>query len=327
MSNLSVKYLGLDLSSPIIASSCGLTADLQKVIEMEQKGVGAIVVKSLFEEQIRNEVEFLSEAGHDYPDMDDYLHNYVRQYSINNYKEALRSFKQHLTIPVIASINCYTLGEWVHYAKEIEDAGADALEINLYELTTNPQTTSEQVEKGYCDVVREIVKNVNIPVSVKISSHFTSVVSFVDKMVACGVKGVVIFNRFYTPDIDLDTLSIVPASPMSSPEEYLQTLRWTAIISSSVKNIDISVTTGVHTPDSAIKQILAGAETVQLCTTLYKNGLGMISTMNEEILQFMDKNNFASISQMRGRLNYSTIKDPAKYERVQFLKTFGGVKK
>ena len=289
MSNLSVKYLGLELSSPIIASSCGLTADLQKVIEMEQKGVGAIVVKSLFEEQIRNEVDFLSQAGSDYPDMDDYLHNYVRQYSINNYKEALKSFKANVSIPIIASINCYTPGEWVSYAKEIEDAGADALEINLYELTTNPKTTSEQVEKGYCDVVRDIVKSVRIPVSVKISSHFTSVVSFVDKLVACGVKGVVIFNRFYTPDIDLDSLSIVSASPMSSPDEYLQTLRWTAIISSSVKNIDISVTTGIHTSSSAIKQILAGAETVQLCTTLYKNGLGMISTINQEISEFIDR--------------------------------------
>lgn len=327
MSNLSVKYLGLELSSPIIASSCGLTADLQKVIEMEQKGVGAIVVKSLFEEQIRNEVDFLSQAGSDYPDMDDYLHNYVRQYSINNYKEALKSFKANVSIPIIASINCYTPGEWVSYAKEIEDAGADALEINLYELTTNPKTTSEQVEKGYCDVVRDIVKSVQIPVSVKISSHFTSVVSFVDKLVACGVKGVVIFNRFYTPDIDLDSLSIVSASPMSSPEEYLQTLRWTAIISSSVKNIDISVTTGIHTSSSAIKQILAGAETVQLCTTLYKNGLGMISTINQEISEFMEKNNFSSVEQMRGRLNYSTIKDPAKYERVQFLKTFGSFSK
>lgn len=327
MSNLSVKYLGLELSSPIIASSCGLTADLQKVIEMEQKGVGAIVVKSLFEEQIRNEVDFLSQAGSDYPDMDDYLHNYVRQYSINNYKEALKSFKANVSIPIIASINCYTPGEWVSYAKEIEDAGADALEINLYELTTNPKTTSEQVEKGYCDVVRDIVKSVRIPVSVKISSHFTSVVSFVDKLVACGVKGVVIFNRFYTPDIDLDSLSIVSASPMSSPEEYLQTLRWTAIISSSVKNIDISVTTGIHTSSSAIKQILAGAETVQLCTTLYKNGLGMISTINQEISEFMEKNNFSSVEQMRGRLNYSTIKDPAKYERVQFLKTFGSFSK
>ena len=327
MSNLSVKYLGLELSSPIIASSCGLTADLQKVIEMEQKGVGAIVVKSLFEEQIWNEVDFLSQAGSDYPDMDDYLHNYVRQYSINNYKEALKSFKANVSIPIIASINCYTPGEWVSYAKEIEDAGADALEINLYELTTNPKTTSEQVEKGYCDVVRDIVKSVRIPVSVKISSHFTSVVSFVDKLVACGVKGVVIFNRFYTPDIDLDSLSIVSASPMSSPEEYLQTLRWTAIISSSVKNIDISVTTGIHTSSSAIKQILAGAETVQLCTTLYKNGLGMISTINQEISEFMEKNNFSSVEQMRGRLNYSTIKDPAKYERVQFLKTFGSFSK
>lgn len=327
MTDLSVKYMGLDLRSPIIASSCGLTADLEKVMEMDRNGVGAIVVKSLFEEQIRNEVEFLSEAGHDYPDMDDYLHNYVRQYSINNYKEALLSFKKNLSVPVIASINCYTPGEWVNYAREIEQAGVDALEINLYELTTNPKTTSEQVEKGYCDVVRDIVKNVRIPVSVKISSHFSSVVSFVDKLVACGVKGVVIFNRFYTPDINLDSLSIVSASPMSSPEEYLQTLRWTAIISSSVKNIDISVTTGIHTSSSAIKQILAGAETVQLCTTLYKNGLGMISTINQEISEFMEKNNFSSVEQMRGRLNYSTIKDPAKYERVQFLKTFGSFSK
>lgn len=327
MTDISLKYLGLDLKSPIIVSSCGLTANPDNVAEMEENGIGAIVVKSLFEEQIINEIEFLSEAGSDYPEMENYLHTYVRQNSISNYADNLSTIKKRISVPVIASINCYSQGEWISYAKNIENAGADAIELNLYELSTDRFAVSEDIEKQYCDIVHKIVSNVKIPVSVKISRHFTSIVSFVNRLYGCGAKGIVIFNRFFTPDINLKKLSLVPANPLSSPEEYIPILRWTAILSAAVKMMDISVTTGVHTPETAIKQILAGADTVQICSIAYKKGIKVISKFNRELKKFMEDNNFENLKQMCGRLDYSNIPDAAMYERVQFLKTFGGYTK
>lgn len=324
MADISLKYLGLDLKSPIMVSSCGLTADPEKVSEMEKNGVGAIVVKSLFEEQIRNEVDFLSNAGHTYPEMEDYLHAYVRQNSISKYTDNLAVIKKAVNIPVIASINCYNPGEWECYAKNIEKAGADAIELNLYELATWESNSVEEVEKGYCDIVSKLVSSVKIPVAVKISSQFTNIVSFVNKLYAAGAKSVVMFNRFFTPDIDLKKLSLTAAEPLSSPEEYIHTLRWTAIVSAAVNRMEISVTTGIHTPETAIKEILAGATTVQICSVIYKKGIKVIGEFNKGLKKFMDDNNFENLSQMRGRLNYSNIPDAALYERVQFMKTFGG---
>ncbi len=324
MSNC-VKYMGLNLNSPIIVSSCSLTADPQKVKQMEEYGAGAVVVKSLFEEQIRNEVDFLSQAGDSHTEMGDYLHNYVRQSALWKYTKTIRDLKSIVKMPVIASINCYTAGEWVEYAKEIEKAGADALEVNLYDLATDPVTSPEHIEAGYCTAVRKVVNSVKIPVAVKIGSHLTSIANFVGKLVGCGAKGVVMFNRFFAPDIDIDNFSLRPSAALSHESEYREVLRWTAIVSSVVKGIDISTTTGVHSSESMIKEILAGAETVQICSVLYKKGLSVISDFNKDLAAFLEKNNLESPEQMRGRLNYSNIKDPAMYERVQFLKTFGNM--
>ena len=179
MATTDVKYLGLDLKSPIIVSSCSLTADVDKVKEMESCGAGAVVMKSLFEEQIRGEVEFMASAGHSYPEMDDYLHAYIRSNSIAQYTEKVRALKDAVSIPVIASINCYSPGEWVEYARQIEAAGADALEINLYDLALDPRTSPAAIEDGYVSVVRSIVSELKIPVAVKIGPHFSSIVNFV----------------------------------------------------------------------------------------------------------------------------------------------------
>ena len=322
MADITSSYMGLKLKSPIIVSSCGLTADSDKVAEMEKCGVGAVVVKSLFEEQIANEVDFLASASHDYPEMGDYLHNYIRQNSIAKYVANISEIKAKTSIPIIASINCYSSGEWISYAKEIERAGADGLELNLYDIPLSGKEDAEKVEKSYCKTVKKVVDSVNIPVAVKISSHFTSIVNFVKSLYSCGVKAVVIFNRFFTPDIDLDKLTLTSSSPLSHPEDYLTVLRWTALLSSTIQNMSISVTTGIHSPESAIKQILAGADTVQICSVVYKEGLKVISDFNEALKKFMDDKNFENLSQMCGRLNYSNIPDAAMYERVQFLKTF-----
>lgn len=324
MATTDVKYLGLDLKSPVIVSSCSLTADVDKVKEMESCGAGAVVMKSLFEEQIRGEVEFMASAGHSYPEMDDYLHAYIRSNSIAQYAEKVRAIKKAVSIPVIASINCYSAGEWVEYARQIEAAGADALEINLYDLALDPRTSPASIEDGYVNVVRSIVSELRIPVAVKIGPHYTSIVNFVDRIATAGAKGVVIFNRFFTPDIDLDKFTLVPASPLSHEGEYAETLRWAAILSSAVK-IDISTTTGIHSADSALKMILAGADTVQVCSAIYRHGPSVIREFNTRIAAFLEKNNVEDLSQIRGRLSYSTIPDPAMYERVQFMKTFGSL--
>ena len=324
MATTDVKYLGLDLKSPVIVSSCSLTADVDKVKEMESCGAGAVVMKSLFEEQIRGEVEFMASAGHFYPEMDDYLHVYIRSNSIAQYTEKVRALKQAVSIPVIASINCYSAGEWVEYARQIEAAGADALEINLYDLALDPRTSPASIEDGYVNVVRSIVSELRIPVAVKIGPHYTSIVNFVDRIATAGAKGVVIFNRFFTPDIDLDKFTLIPASPLSHEGEYAETLRWAAILSSAVK-IDISTTTGIHSADSALKMILAGADTVQVCSVIYRHGPSVIREFNTRIAAFLEKNNVEDLSQIRGRLSYSTIPDPAMYERVQFMKTFGSL--
>lgn len=324
MATTDVKYLGLDLKSPVVVSSCSLTADVDKVKEMESCGAGAVVMKSLFEEQIRGEVEFMASAGHSYPEMDDYLHAYIRSNSIAQYTEKVRALKQAVSIPVIASINCYSAGEWVEYARQIEAAGADALEINLYDIALDPKTSPASIEDGYVSVVRSIVSGLRIPVAVKIGPHYTSIVNFVNRIAAAGAKGVVIFNRFFTPDIDLDKFTLVPAAPLSHEGEYTETLRWAAILSSAVK-IDISTTTGVHSADSALKMILAGADTVQVCSVIYRHGPSVIQEFNTRIAAFLEKNNVGDLSQIRGRLSYSTIPDPAMYERVQFMKTFGSL--
>ena len=325
MATTDVKYLGLDLKSPIVVSSCSLTADVDKVKEMESCGAGAVVMKSLFEEQIRGEVEFMASAGHSWLEMDDYLHAYIRSNSIAQYTEKVRALKQAVSIPVIASINCYSPGEWVEYARQIEAAGADALEINLYDLALDPRTSPASIEDGYVSVVRSIASELRIPVAVKIGPHFSSIVNFVDRIATAGAKGVVIFNRFFTPDIDLEKFCLVPAAPLSHEGEYAEILRWTAILASAVKNVDIATTTGVHSAESALKMILAGADTVQVCSVIYKHGPAVIKEFNEKIAAFLEKNNVESLSQIRGRLSYSTIPDPAMYERVQFMKTFGSL--
>lgn len=325
MATTEVKYLGLDLKSPVIVSSCSLTADVDKVVEMERHGAGAVVMKSLFEEQIRGEVEFMASAGHSYPEMDDYLHAYIRSNSIAQYAEKVRSLKKAVSIPVIASINCYSSGEWVEYARQIESAGADALEVNLYDLSVDPQTSPASIEENYLKVIKTIVSELKIPVAVKIGPHFTSIVNFVDRAASSGAKGVVIFNRFFTPDIDIENFRLIPATPLSHEGEYAETLRWTAILSSAVSSIDIAATTGIHTPESAVKEILAGASAVQICSIVYKKGPAVITEFNDYIRHFLEKNTVGTLSQIRGRLNYSTIPDPAMYERVQFMKTFGSL--
>ncbi len=321
--SLSVNYMGLKLNNPVMAASSGLTTQKDKVLSFARAGVGAIVLKSLFEEQISNEALFLEEQSMNYPESSDYLHFYLKQNSLDKYLQLVNDTKALVNVPVIASINCYSLGEWTDFAKKIEAAGADGLELNLYTLPLDIHKKSEEIESQYLNVVKRVSSSVKIPVAVKIANNFTNLPGFTENLKAYGAKGVVMFNRLYTPDIDISNLRLIPSDAFSHSEEYVKELRWMAIISSLVNNIDLSASTGIHNGTTAIKQILAGAKTVQMCTALYKEGADVIVHTLEDIQLFMDKQGFNSVDEFRGKLNYKNIQNPDKFERVQFMKNFG----
>lgn len=321
MIDISVNYMGLKLKSPFIAASSGYTADLEKIVAIARSGAGAIVLKSLFEEQISNEIGFLEGAGTEHTETLDYLHRYVTDHSLENYLELIRKAKKESGIPVIASINCFSHKKWVDFANEIERAGADALELNIYALPLSGSKSSTEIEAEYLNIVNSISRDIKIPVAVKLGEGFTNLGNFVGAMKGNGAAGAVLFNRFFTPDISLKTLKITPAQPFSNKNEYLKELRWIAILSSQLRNFNLSASTGVYDPSSAIKLMLAGATTVQLCSVLYKQGPFVIQDFNEELKEFMRSKGFKKISDFAGMLNYSNIPDPAAFERVQFLKT------
>ena len=323
MADISTNYMGLKLKSPVIAASSGLTSNIDNIVEFERAGVGAIVLKSLFEEQIVNNAEYLDSLSSDFPESANYIHHYIRENSIENHLALLREAKKHISSPVIASINCYSPGEWLIYAKELAATGADALELNIYSMPLNIRESSADIEQKYLKIVGEITKIVPIPVAVKISSDFTNLPGFADKLKGYGAKGVVMFNKFYMPDIDINRLEISSADPFSSKEGYLKELRWIGIISALVPGIDISASTGIYNGEISIKEILAGAATVQICTALYKNGAEVISEVNNGISAFMERKGFNSVADFKGLLNYAGIPDPGKFERVQFMKSFG----
>ena len=315
--------MGLELKSPIIAGSCGLTVNVDLMKEAEQAGAGAIVMKSLFEEQIGLEAESLIEQSGDYTESHDYIHHYVRQNTLQEYCSKIKELKASLSIPVFASINCYSDGEWIAYASEIEKAGADGLEINLYSIPLSLKRTSADIENEYVSIVRDIVKTVRIPVAVKISSQVASVPSLADRLKAVGAKAVVMFNRFFMPDIDIENLDFVAAERLSDPKDYVQVLRSIAITASLVRDLDLSATTGIHNASSGIKAILCGAATFQMSSELYRSGVGVIAEVRRGIEEYMGRKGFSSLDSMRGKLSYARLEQPARFERTQFLRVFG----
>lgn len=318
--------MGLELRSPIIAASCGLTSNVEKMVEMEKVGVGAVVLKSIFEEQINQETTGVFNAGYGmndaYPEAEDYIKAYIRSNTIQKYVDLVRDAKSHLSIPVIASVNCFSGGEWISFARQLQDAGADALELNVFILPVNSFTESVEVENVYFDIIKSIKEQVKIPVSVKISHYFTNLLAFVDKMKAYGANATTIFNRFYEPDIDIDTLTMGAASVFSIATELRSTLRWTGILAGKGKNLEISASSGVHSGDAVVKLLLAGATTVQLCSVLYEKGIPVIGEMNSFIKTWMENKAFERIEDFRGMLSYSSIENPDLYERAQFMKYF-----
>ena len=324
MADLSVNYLGLRLESPVIVSSSGLTDAVEKIVEIEKAGAGAVVLKSIFEEQLKHEANQYI-INNDYPEAEDYIRNYTRDNSVDKYLDLIEDAKNQVKIPVIASVNCVTSSEWVNFAKKIEDAGADALEVNVFFLPVNKDASSLDYEKVYCDLADELKQRLNIPVAFKIGRQFSNLTNLVNRLYHRKLDGVVLFNRFYEPDIDVDKLKLTAADVFSTPSEIRQTLRWVGIVSGSVEDIDISASTGVHDGESVVKLLLAGASAVQVCSVLYKNGIPFLKTIIDQTEDWMNKNNFNSIADFKGKLSYRSIKDPVLYERSQFMRYFSSI--
>jgi len=324
MAQLETTYLGLKLRNPIVVSSSGLTSDLDKIKTLEKSGAGAIVLKSLFEEQINFEAKHLS-SGTDYPEAWDYVKYYTRNSSVNDYLNLIKQAKAAVSVPIIASINAVTAKEWVNFAQDIEKAGADALEVNVYVLPTDKNASAEAYEQVYFDLAEKLKKILSIPFSFKLGRHFSNLVGFVERLNAADVPGVVLFNRFYEPDIDIDTMQFRAAEVFSTPAELRDSLRWVGIVSSKVERIDVAASTGVHDSSAAVKQLLAGAQVVQVCSVLYKNGLEHLSKIVEGLDEWMDKKGFASVEEVRGKMSYAKIENPQVYERAQFMKYFSSI--
>lgn len=324
MINLETKYMGLKLKNPIVVASSGLTNSIEKIKDLENAGAGAIVLKSIFEEQINNEVSDLinRDPQNLYPEAEDYIWNYTRNNSITRHLNLLSEAKKETEIPIIASINCMSASEWTVFAKDFENAGADALELNLFFVPTARLRSSEEIEQLYLKIVSEVKKQVTIPVSVKIGYYYTNLVSMADRLVAHGANALVLFNRFYEPDINIEKMQITSSDVFSSPADIRRSLRWIGLISSQLPKVEIAASTGIHDGEAVIKQLLAGAQTVQVCSGIYINGSKLIAGMLNDLTAFMKKQNFKKIDDFRGRLSYKNIPDPMLYERAQFMRYF-----
>ncbi len=321
MDNLKTKYLGLELNSPLIVASSGLTSDIDKLKKAEESGAGAVVLKSLFEEQIKLYGHTMR-GGSSYPEADDYISYYTKSHSVDGYLNLIRSAKETLSIPVIPSINCVTDGEWIDFARTIAAAGADALEINAFFLPTSKDMKPDGVEKMYYSLVERVADILDIPVVLKLGYKFSNILYAINQIYKRGARGVVLFNRFFEPDIDIEKMSIEPASVFSTAADRRYVLRSVGMASASDIRIDISASTGVHSGDDAVRYLLAGADTVQVCSLLYHKGVEHLSVMNSEISEWMKRKGFSSVDSFRGSLNYLNFEKPVLYERTQFMKYF-----
>lgn len=326
MADLETTYMGLNLKNPVLASSSGKTGVLESIIEIEKQGAGGIVLKSIFEEQITAHVaEALRENINEfsYPQAEDYIISYTRQQYVDEYLTLIKQARRAVSLPVIASVNCVSKNEWPVFAKKIEDAGADALELNIAILPSDPERNPRQNEQVCFEIVQEIQKQVTIPVALKISPYFSGLMQTATQLSNSGIKGLVLFNRFFQPDIDTEHFKVISTSVLSRPEEISTSLRWVALLSDRV-GCDISATTGIHSGNDVVKQILAGAQVVQVASTLYAHGLGQIGKMVREVEGWMDKHSFSTLAEFRGRMSHDQAENPAGYERVQFMRYFGG---
>ena len=322
MADLKTTFAGLTLKNPVIISSSGLTNSAAKNAKLEAAGAGAIVLKSLFEEQIMLEADCLRNPSY-YPEGSDYLAEYIRNHKLAEYLELIKESKKACTIPVIASINCYTDSEWIDFAKQIEEAGADALEINILALQSDVQYKYGSFEQRHIDILSHIKKTIRIPVIMKLGSNFTNPVALIDQLYANGAAAVVLFNRFYQPDINIEKMEHISGEIFSNASDLAIPLRWIGIASAVVDKIDYAASGGVANAESVVKAILAGASAVEVCSAVYLNTNAFIGEANRFLSAWMERKGFRNIAQFKGKLNIKDVQGVNTFERTQFLKYFG----
>lgn len=327
MSDLTTKYMGLTLKNPIVPSASPLSKRLGTIKAMEDAGAAAVTMYSLFEEQIHIEAlsqhlaveqsAFMSaEATAYFPKAGDYFSG------PDGYLEQIRKAKEAVSIPIIGSLNGVTTGGWTRYAKLIEEAGADALELNIYLIPTRLNLSSDGVENSYLEILREVKAQVTIPVAVKLSPFFSSTPNMVHRLDRSGADGLVLFNRFYQPDFDLEELAVVPHLVLSTPWEMRLPLRWIAILYGHV-NASMALTTGIHTSEDVVKAVMAGADVANVASVLLTEGIGKISDLVAGVQQWMEEHEYETVSQMKGALSQRNVADPDAFERANYMKVLG----
>lgn len=324
MPDLSTNYLGLKLPTPIIVGSSGLTDKPEKNAMLEKYGAGAVVLKSIFEEEILLEYNHIMDeeaSGRYKDDYLDYLDYRIKEVNLDKYLDLIIQTKKQVRIPVIASINCSTAHEWAYFARKIQDAGADALELNIFILPSNLFQSAENIENTHLNIIRSVRNELSIPLSVKMSSYFSNLAGFITELSYCNIAGLVLFNRSYSPDIDIEKMEVTSSGIFSTPKDLTISLRWIAIMANRVK-CDLAASTGVHDGRAVVKQLLAGANAVQVVSSLYSNGPEYLSTMIKELSEWMESKNYKSINDFRGLLSQDKQVNPAVFERVQFMRYF-----
>lgn len=323
MVDLTTDYIGLKLANPLVPSASPLSRDTDSARRLEDAGASALVMYSLFEEKIEAEEHqmerffYNQSIGHNESDsfhpMPDNIQTYQEQYL-----EHLQQLKSTLAIPVIASLNGTSLSGWVEYGKQLQQAGADALELNIYHLAANADESGETVEQRYLDILRELKGQVSVPIVMKLSSQFSSPIHFAKRLEAAGANGIALFNRFYQPDIDLETLEVVPKLELSSSAEALLRIRWTALLYGRTK-LSLAVTGGFHQTPDVLKALLAGADIVHLCSVLLKDGVGRLTEILTEMEQWLGEHEYESVSQLKGSVSRQHAIDPSAYERANYV--------
>jgi dihydroorotate dehydrogenase (fumarate) len=324
MIDLSTTYLGLKLKNPLVPSSSPLMQNLDNIKRMEDAGASAVVLHSLFEEQITQAGEILhetleqgtysfAEALTYFPDLADY------NIGPEGYLKHIQKVKQAVSIPVIASLNGVSTGKWIEYAKKMEQAGADALELNTYYLAADLNQTSTQIENMYLDLVRAIKASVKIPVAVKLGASFTAFANFAKRLSDAGANGLVLFNRFYQPDFDLENLEVVPNLNLSTSVELRERLRWVAVLYGKIK-ADLAITGGVHSAEDVLKAMMAGAKVAMTTSALLHDGIGRLGTILNDLVKWMEEHEYVSIKQMQGSMSQKSVPYPAAFERANYIK-------
>jgi dihydroorotate dehydrogenase (fumarate) len=324
MVDLSTKYLGINLRTPLVASASPLSQELDGIRRLEDAGASAIVLYSLFEEQLRQEsfeldrhleegTDSFSEAGTFFPRPAEF------HVGPDGYLKHIRAAKHAVSIPIIASLNCTTAGGWTQYAKLIEQAGADALECNIYSIAANPELTSREIEQQYIDILRAVKSVVRIPVAIKLSPFFSNLANMAKRLDDAGADGLVLFNRFYQPDINLEELEIQPNVLLSTPQALRLPLTWIGILFGRIR-ANLAGTSGVHGHTDVLKLLIVGADVTMLCSTLLRNGIGHLGKIENAVREWMEVHEYVSVSQLKGSMSQVRCPDPSAFERAQYMK-------